>query len=291
MISVLIIILTILIPSSLSLLISDNSISINGYPVLLYCVLISFTIHLIIFIPSAIMKNEKFYDFTGMIAYLSIIIFAIQQKYIQIHSIDIYSLVLSLLISIWTLRLGIFLFYRVLKVGEDIRFKDVKNNALKFFVWFSISSLWVSLTTMAAMNVVTSKNYNKDLTLLCIGTIIWIIGFLFEIISDYQKIKFKNNASNKNKFIDSGLWSISRHPNYFGEIILWIGIYIITLPSTSGLEYLGIISPLFVIVLLNKVSGINLLEASADKKWGSSKEYQKYKKITPRLIPKLWKIK
>ena len=291
MISVLIIILTILIPSSLSLLISDNSISINGYPVLLYCVLISFTIHLIIFIPSAIMKNEKFYDFTGMIAYLSIIIFAIQQKYIQIHSIDIYSLVLSLLISIWTLRLGIFLFYRVLKVGEDIRFKDVKNNALKFFVWFSISSLWVSLTTMAAMNVITSKNYNKDLTLLCIGTIIWIIGFLFEIISDYQKIKFKNNALNKNKFIDSGLWSISRHPNYFGEIILWIGIYIITLPSTSGLEYLGIISPLFVIVLLNKVSGINLLEASADKKWGSSKEYQKYKKITPKLIPKLWKIK
>ena len=291
MISVLIIILTILIPSSLSLLISDNSISINGYPVLLYCVLISFTIHLIIFIPSAIMKNEKFYDFTGMIAYLSIIIFAIQQKYIQIHSIDIYSLVLSLLISIWTLRLGIFLFYRVLKVGEDIRFKDVKNNALQFFVWFSISSLWVSLTTMAAMNVITSKNYNQDLTLLYIGTIIWIIGFLFEIISDYQKIKFKNNASNKNKFIDSGLWSISRHPNYFGEIILWIGIYIITLPSTSGLEYLGIISPLFVIILLNKVSGINLLEASADKKWGSSKEYQKYKKITPRLIPKLWKIK
>ena len=291
MISVLIIILTILIPSSLSLLISDNSISINGYPLLLYCVLISFTIHLIIFIPSAIMKNEKFYDFTGMIAYLSIIIFAIQQKYIQIHSIDIYSLVLCLLISIWTLRLGIFLFYRVLKVGEDIRFKDVKNNALKFFVWFSISSLWVSLTTIAAMNVVTSKNYNKDLTLLCIGTIIWIIGFLFEIISDYQKIKFKNNALNKNKFIDSGLWSISRHPNYFGEIILWIGIYIITLPSTSGLEYLGIISPLFVIVLLNKVSGINLLEASADKKWGSSKEYQKYKKITPKLIPKLWKIK
>ena len=291
MISVLIIILTILIPSTLSLFISDNSISINGYPVLLYCVLISFTIHLIIFIPSAIMKNEKFYDFTGMIAYLSIIIFAIQQKYIQIHSIDIYSLVLSILISIWTLRLGIFLFYRVLKVGEDIRFKDVKNNALKFFVWFSISSLWVSLTTMAAMNVVTSKNYNKDLTLLCIGTIIWIIGFLFEIISDYQKIKFKNNALNKNKFIDSGLWSISRHPNYFGEIILWIGIYIITLPSTSGLEYLGIISPLFVIVLLNKVSGINLLEASADKKWGSSKEYQKYKKTTPKLIPKLWKIK
>ena len=291
MISVLIIILTILIPSSLSLLFSDNSISINGYPVLLYCVLISFTIHLIIFIPSAIMKNEKFYDFTGMIAYLSIIIFAIQQKYIQIHSIDIYSLVLSLLISIWTLRLGIFLFYRVLKVGEDIRFKDVKNNALQFFVWFSISSLWVSLTTMAAMNVITSKNYNQDLTLLYIGTIIWIIGFLFEIISDYQKIKFKNNALNKNKFIDSGLWSISRHPNYFGEIILWIGIYIITLPSTSGLEYLGIISPLFVIILLNKVSGINLLEASADKKWCSSNEYQKYKKITPRLIPKLRKIK
>ena len=291
MISVFIIILTILIPSSLSLLISDNSISISGYHVLLYCVMISFTIHLIIFIPSAIMKNEKFYDFTGMIAYLSIIIFALQQKYIQIHSIDLYSLVLSLLISIWTLRLGIFLFYRVLKVGEDIRFKDVKNNALKFFVWFSISSLWVSLTTMAAMNVITSKNYNQNLTFLYVGTIIWIIGFLFEIISDYQKIKFKNNTLNKNKFIDSGLWSISRHPNYFGEIILWIGIYIITLPSTSGLEYLGIISPLFVIILLNKVSGINLLESSADERWGSSKEYQKYKKITPKLIPKLWKIK
>ena len=90
------------------------------------------------------------------------------------------------------------------------------------------------------------------------------------------------------KFISSGLWSISRHPNYFGEIILWIGIFIISLPSLEGFEYLTVISPLFVFVLLNKISGINLLEKKADETWGDLDEYKNYKKSTPELIPKFW---
>ena len=107
------------------------------------------------------------------------------------------------------------------------------------------------------------------------------------MIADYQKMQFKNKIENKDKFISSGLWSISRHPNYFGEIIIWIGIFIITIPSIEGVEYLTIISPLFIYFLLTKVSGINLLESKADIRWLDNIEYQNYKKSTPRLFPKI----
>ena len=120
------------------------------------------------------------------------------------------------------------------------------------------------------------------------GFFLWVIGFLFETIADHQKYLFKKNKLNKNKFISSGLWSISRHPNYFGEIILWLGIYIVSFPTLSGLQHLAIISPLFVYVLLTRISGINLLEEIGDRRWGSNTEYKHYKKNTPILFPKLF---
>ena len=130
-------------------------------------------------------------------------------------------MVLSLLITIWTLRLGIFLFYRVFKVGEDQRFREVKTSPSKFFVWFSVSGLWVSLTSIAGLNILSSKIDHNDYFFVYFGVLLWVFGFLFEVIADYQKMKFKNDKNNDGKFISSGLWSISRHPNYFGEITLF----------------------------------------------------------------------
>jgi len=283
-----VILVCLLIPGSIAYFISADSLVLYGIPLIYYCISISFLIHWIIFIPSFLNKTEKFYDFTGMVAYLSVIGFALYQKNKILGSIDFDSALLGILISVWTLRLGIFLFYRVFKVGEDDRFKEVKQVPSKFLIWFTVSGLWVSLTSIAALKVLTSQVEHNNYYFVYLGLALWIFGFLFEVIADYQKTKFKNNPENKDQFISSGLWSLSRHPNYFGEIILWIGIFIITIPSLSGIDYLTILSPLFVYTLLNKVSGINLLEIKAQSKWGSLDSYKQYRKKTPQLIPKFW---
>ena len=283
-----VILVCLLIPGSIAYFISADSLVLNGIPLIYYCISISFLIHWIIFIPSFLNKTEKFYDFTGMVAYLSVIGFALYQKNKILGSIDFDSALLGILISIWTLRLGVFLFYRVFKVGEDDRFKEVKQVPSKFLVWFTVSGLWVSLTSIAALKVLTSQVEHNNYYFVYLGLALWIFGFLFEVIADYQKTKFKNNPENKDQFISSGLWSLSRHPNYFGEIILWIGVFIITLPSLSGIDYLTILSPLFVYTLLNKISGINLLEIKAQKRWGDLESYKAYRSKTPQLIPKFW---
>ena len=285
---ILVALICVLIPSSIAYAISDNSLLINDVPVIYYCIAISYLIHWIVFIPSYLQKTEKFYDFTGMIAYLSIIGFALYQKKQILGTIDFDSILIGILISVWTLRLGMFLFYRVFKVGEDDRFEAVKTSASRFFIWFTVSGLWVSLTSIAAINILTTKIDHNNYYFVYLGALVWLFGFLFEVISDYQKMKFKNIPDNKNKFIDTGLWSLSRHPNYFGEIILWIGIFIITLPSINGINYITIISPIFVYFLLNKISGINLLEVKAQKRWGDLESYKTYRSKTPQLIPKFW---
>tara|TARA_Y100000816_G_scaffold177629_1_gene128216 strand:+ start:542 stop:949 length:408 start_codon:yes stop_codon:yes gene_type:complete len=117
-----------------------------------------------------------------------------------------------------------------------------------------------------------------------IGIIIFIIGFTIEIIADSQKTKFRANDDNKDKFISSGLWKYSRHPNYLGEIILWLGISLISFSSLEGFQYITLISPIFTYLLLVNVSGINFLEKSGKKKWGHLESYKKYLKETPRLF-------
>jgi steroid 5-alpha reductase family enzyme len=121
-----------------------------------------------------------------------------------------------------------------------------------------------------------------------IGLLIWLKGFLFESISDYKKFKFIKRK-NKRKFINKGLWRYSRHPNYYGEILCWIGIFITTSYTLyyNNIIYLllGLISPIFIYILLRYISGINILEKRADKKYKNNKPYQKYKKNTPLLIP------
>jgi steroid 5-alpha reductase family enzyme len=107
---------------------------------------------------------------------------------------------------------------------------------------------------------------------------------LLEVISDQQKRTFRKNPENLDKFIVHGLWAWSRHPNYFGEILLWFGIAIIALPTLEGWRYITLISPLFVYLLLTRVSGLPMLESAANKKWGDNPKYLSYKKNTPLLV-------
>ena len=143
-------------------------------------------------------------------------------------------------------------------------------------------------TSAAALTAVSSKNKVEFGILGTIGLVIWIIGFGIEVVSDNQKSKFNSNPINKGNFMKEGLWSRSRHPNYFGEILLWFGIAIISLPVLKGVQLFTLISPVFVYILLTKISGIPILEKKAEKKWGGQLEYEAYKNSTPVLIPKFF---
>ena len=264
----------------------NHGLYFNKWPIIFICMCTSFIVHWVVFIPSYIARTEKYYDISGTLAYLCVLFMA---YYLTISVSDgilnVRSALVITIVAIWALRLGFFLFTRVLKAGEDRRFREVKEKFSGFLVWWTISALWVFLTTVNALvTIINNVEYYDDLFLV-IGLIIWIAGFSLEVIADEQKRKFRLQSSNKDQFISNGLWSISRHPNYFGEILLWIGMAIIAYPTLIGWQHLSLISPVFIYLLITRMSGVNLLENHADKKWGEDENYKKYKQNTPVLIP------
>ena len=276
----------ILIASLVSIAAAQNGALYNNYPISIISMALSFIIHWLVFIPSYFYKTEKFYDITGTVAYMSILITTAYLLSIINNEVVLLRSILSIIfVMIWAIRLGAFLFTRVIKVGEDKRFEDAKKSFSKFLMFFNISALWVFLTIVNVLTMIINNSDSITDIFFIIGFSIAIIGLIIEVVADRQKRKFRMNISNKGEFIRSGLWSISRHPNYFGEILIWLGISFSTLPILSGWQFVTLISPIFVILLLTKVSGINLLEAAADDKWALDKNYQDYKEKTSVLIP------
>ena len=272
--------------SIFSFLISYGIAHLTGSEIVKNAVLLAYIIHWIAYIPSYIFQTEKFYDLTGSITYLSVVWFAFLSSF-QSISLNFGNLILALLISVWTIRLGLFLFMRIHKAGEDKRFRSIKPSASQFFMAFTVSGLWVTLCSMCALVAISSSEGIVMNPITYAGIILFIIGFGIEIIADNQKTVFRSNEANKNRFITSGLWSKSRHPNYFGEVLLWFAIALISLSSLEGLQLITLISPLFTYVLLVYVSGVRMLEDMNDKKWGNDEEYINYKKNTPMLFLKL----
>ena len=267
---------------------AQGSLISGEYPVLFICLFIAFIIQWIVFIPSFYFSTERFYDLTGSITYMIVIVTALYHKSEFIGSrSDLRSLLIAGFVIIWALRLGSFLFLRVLKDKEDRRFSEWKKNFHQFLRVWTLQGLWVFLTSVAAVTAITSRKIIEPDLFLYIGSFLWVFGFLFESIADYQKRKFR--SENKNKFIQSGLWSVSRHPNYFGEIVLWLGIALIAFPTLAGPQYVSLISPVFVYLLLTRVSGVHILEKHADDTWGKKKDYKAYKEKTPVLFPKIFK--
>ena len=264
---------------------SQGGPTLFGYPALIFIVAIGFLIHWLIFLPSFLLKTEKFYDITGTVAYLAMIGFAVYTVGSGPDPLTLRTQIVATMVIFWALRLGLFLLIRILQVGEDKRFQVAKTSFAKFLMFFSISGLWVFLTTANALTLILNNTDLEGDIYFIIGSLIWIMGISFEVIADEQKRKFRENDSNHGKFITTGLWSISRHPNYFGEILIWIGMAIISFPALNGWQYTTLISPIFVTLLLTRVSGVNLLEKSADKKWGNLETYQGYKSKTALLIP------
>ena len=272
--------------SVLSFAISYGIAHLTGSVIVKNAVLLAYVIHWIAYIPAYVFQTEKFYDLTGSVTYLSVVWFVFLSTY-QSISLNFGNLILVLLISIWTIRLGLFLFIRIHKAGEDKRFRTIKTSASQFFMTFTLSGLWVTLCSMCALVAISSPEGLVMNALTYVGIILFIIGFGIEIVADNQKTAFRSIEANKDSFITSGLWSKSRHPNYFGEVLLWFAIAVISFSSLEGLQLVTLISPVFTYILLVYVSGVRMLEDMNDKKWADNEQYKSYKKNTPMLFPKL----
>jgi steroid 5-alpha reductase family enzyme len=275
------IILVVLIAAGFAWAGSQDSVETFGLPLFSVGVALAFIFQWIAFIPAFIYKTEKFYDLTGTITYLAVAISALLLG----GKISPRAWLVAGLVAVWTVRLGSFLFMRVLQSGKDARFDEIKTSFLRFLMTWTLQGLWVSFTLAAALVILTSQFQAPLDAFAVIGFLVWALGFAIEIAADGQKNAFRKDTANKGKFIRSGLWSWSRHPNYFGEILLWIGVAIIALPVMRGWGWVGLISPVFVYFLITKVSGIPLLEKRADEKWGGQPEYEEYKSGTSILLP------
>jgi len=257
---------------------------LTGLVLIQQAVLIAFLIQWILFVPAYLYQTEKFYDLAGSATYISVVSY-ISLKSDLAKNFNIGSILLASFIILWAIRLGSFLFTRIQKSGEDKRFKEIKPSPTRFLMAWTFQGMWVSICSMCALTAIASINGVVLNTYFYIGIIVFMAGFIFEIIADWQKAEFRKNPVNKNQFITHGLWSYSRHPNYFGEIILWLGIAIMSFSSLSSWQYFTLISPLFTYMLLVYVSGVRILEISGMEKWGHLESYQEYVRTTSSLFP------
>lgn len=275
------ILISILMAGLVAIGINQGSVSISGISLIYFCCAFIFLAQWLIFIPSYIFETEHYFDLTGSLTYVSVMLLAI----LFTVDISLRDVLLALFVWIWAFRLGSFLFIRVKKAGSDGRFDLMKKDFWWFLMTWTIQGLWVFLTLAMALAAITSESKMAIDIFAIVGTLIWIFGFSIEVIADQQKTNFKDDPANKDKFITVGLWSWSRHPNYFGEMVLWIGIALIAFPVLIGWQLVALISPIFVIFLLTRISGVTMLESRGYKKWGDDEEYKNYIKNTSVLIP------
>jgi steroid 5-alpha reductase family enzyme len=261
-----------------------GGLQLNGMPLLMLCGILSFAVQWVFFIPAFIYQTEKYFDLTGSITFISLSLLMI---YLGGTAAPV-TLLISSMVVIWAARLGTFLFLRIKAAGQDRRFRTIKPDFLQFLMTWTIQGLWVFITYSAGLAAMTSGSPQSLGIFAAVGVTLWAAGLTIEIVADRQKQAFNSRPENAGRFITTGLWSYSRHPNYFGEIMLWCGVAVVAFPLLSGWQNVTLISPLFVFVLLNYISGVRMLEARANRKWGNDSEYQEYRRRTPRLLLKPW---
>lgn len=276
------VIAALLIGTGMALAGSQGGFTVAGIGIFAGAVLVAFVVQWIVFVPSFVARTERFFDLTGSITFIGITIAVA----IVTPAMDARSWMLAAMVVIWAARLGSFLFTRVRRSGGDDRFDEIKQSFLPFAQVWTLQGLWVTMTAAAAWIAITSQHRVAFDVFAAAGLVVWLFGFGFEVVADRQKSRFKADRANAGRFISSGLWSLSRHPNYFGEIVAWIGVAIVAVPALQGWQWVGLLSPLFVLVLIAKVSGVPLLEAKADAKWGGQPDYEAYKAATAVLVPR-----
>jgi len=238
------------------------------------------------FIVASHFQTDRFYDLTGSLTFLG----TAYLSYRWSHQTTRQAVQTGMVMA-WASRLGIFLFSRVMKEGKDSRFDDIKKDPSRFFVAWTLQGLWVFITLLPTLMLNQSKSVRPLGPQDYVGWSMWAVGLFFEAVADWQKTAFKADPANKGQFINTGLWSLSRHPNYFGEILLWSGLYVAAASVFRGSQYLAVLSPIFIHFLITRISGIPMLREAGIKRWGHLPEYRDYLRNTPELVPftkKFW---
>jgi steroid 5-alpha reductase family enzyme len=259
---------------------------LGAIPVFALCVALAFAINWLVWIPASLWRTERFYDLTGSVTFVAVTSLALVAAPGPDGEASVWRVMLAAMVVVWAVRLGSFLFVRVRRDGSDGRFDKIKVHPLAFLATWTLQALWVSMTVAAALAAITVADGLGGVWAM-LGVIVWLIGFAIEVVADAQKRRFRADPANAGRFISTGLWSRSRHPNYFGEILLWSGVALMAVPTLSGWRWVVLISPVFVWLLLTRVSGVPLLEARAAARFGDDLAYGAYVKHTPVLVPRL----
>ncbi len=278
------ILLAVGLPLGVATLANPAGLTLAGWPTMTAVALGAFGIQWLAFVPARIFQTERFYDLTGSITYIAVTLAAISAA---IAPSDAQWLI-AIMIFLWAGRLGSFLFRRIHAAGGDQRFDHIKVSSSRFFVAWTLQGAWVVMTSCAALTAILSAEQTAVGAVYVIGAAMWAAGFAIEVIADQQKSRFRSDPANAGRFINTGLWARSRHPNYFGEILLWAGIAVMAIPYLSGTQWVVMLSPLFVYALLTRISGIPTLVRRGQELWGDDPDYQAYLENTSRLLPRLF---
>lgn len=254
--------------------------SFDSYNIL-SALILSFGIQALFFLFAAGFKTDKVTDFSYSLSFIILVMVLLLQG----RAFEPVQIGFALCVVAWALRLGAYLFTRILKIGKDDRFDDKRGDVVKFLAFWVLQALTVWLVMLPAAVFLGTESIPSAPLLTGAGFLLWLAGFVIEAVSDAQKFRFKSNPENRGKWIDSGLWRYSRHPNYFGETLLWWGLFLVVLPVLEGMLYLTVLGPVSITLLLLFVSGIPLLEQSADKRYGDNASYLDYKRRTSIFIP------
>lgn len=277
------ILLAVGLPLGVATLANPAGLTLAGWPAMTALALGAFAIQWLAFIPARLFQTERFYDLTGSITYIAVTLAAISAATAPSGA----QWLIAIMIFIWAGRLGSFLFRRIHAAGGDQRFDHIKVSSSRFFVAWTLQGAWVVMTSCAALTAILSAEQTAVGVIYVMGAVMWVAGFVIEVMADQQKSRFRADPANAGRFINVGLWARSRHPNYFGEILLWAGVAVMAIPYLSGTQWVVMLSPLFVYALLTRISGIPTLARRGQQLWGEDPTYQAYVANTPRLLPRL----
>jgi steroid 5-alpha reductase family enzyme len=251
--------------------------------IIINSLIFAIVVQILFFIPAFIFKTDKVTDLSYGLTFIILAAFGLLATEYSPLKIGLF-----LFIALWALRLVGYLFVRILHMKTDKRFDGIRDNVYKFGAFWLFQGILVWIILLPSSFFFAQ---NPSITIFTyVGIVIWTVGFLLETIADHQKYRFKRKTQNKLRWIESGLWKYSRHPNYFGEILCWVGIYVYVVSALpANLALWALLSPLAITITLLFGSGIPTLEKAADAKWGRNPKYLDYKKRTSILIP--WFIK
>lgn len=254
---------------------------LQSHPVL-FSLIFSFALNTFFFLFAAAFKTDKLTDITYSLSFFLLTLFLLLTS---LHTLSYHKLLVSAAILLWSSRLGAYLLYRIIKIGKDARFDDKRGDFVKFSKFWILQATTVWLVMLPFSVYISSPSDEGRLGFTLTGMVLFSLGFLVEAMSDAQKFRYRSKPENSAHWVDIGLWKYSRHPNYFGEMLVWWGLFLVVTPSLNGFEWLTVLGPVSISLLLLFVSGIPLLEKSADKKYGNNAEYLAYKEATSILFP------